>query len=94
MCVDRGMHPRLSTPLTNPPRPPQNTSIAFLNFGLMSTGSIQLAAGILLAADGIFMLVATFKYPSLFQGNAPPEGQQAAPSHATAAVAVKGPGNV
>lgn len=83
--------------LTSPPPPTthhHHHSIAFLNFGLMSTGSIQLAAGILLAADGIFMLVATFKYPSLFQGNAPPEGQQAAPSHATAPVAVKGPGNV
>lgn len=55
----------------------------------MNTGSIQLAAGILLAADGIFMLVATFKYPSLFQGNAPPEGATPAQSHA-----VKGPGNV
>ena len=67
-------------------------SIAFLNFGLMSTGSVQLAAGILLAADGILMLVATFEWPSLFAGNSPPEGVEAAQSHATSPV--KGPGNV
>ncbi len=58
----------------------------------MSTGSVQLAAGILLAADGILMLVATFKWPSLFAGNSPPEGVEAAQSHATSPV--KGPGNV
>lgn len=58
-------------------------SIAFLNFGLVSTGKLQLACGILLAIDGGIMFLIAFRYPSIFKANsgggellgtAPPKG--------------------
>ena len=78
----------LSLPL--PSLPP--FSIAFLNFGLVSTGVLQFATGIVLAVDGGLMLFATFKYPSLFAGNVP--AQPSANSAHPAAAATKGPGQV
>ncbi|TFJ86445.1 hypothetical protein NSK_002102 [Nannochloropsis salina CCMP1776] len=64
--------------------------IAFLNFGLVSTGILQFATGIVLAVDGGLMLFATFKYPTLFSGNEPALPSAGA-SH-PAAAATKGPG--
>ncbi|GAB5032288.1 golgi apparatus membrane protein tvp15 [Nannochloropsis oceanica] len=66
--------------------------IAFLNFGLVSTGVLQFATGIVLAVDGCLMFFATFRYPSLFAGNTP--AQPSASSSHPAAAASKGPGQV
>lgn len=60
-------------------------SIAFLNFGLVSTGKLQLASGILLAIDGGLMLLLTFRYPSLFAANTASD---------SGAAPAKGPGQV
>lgn len=81
-----------SFPFFLPSFPSSYNSIAFLNFGLVSTGVLQFATGIVLAVDGCLMLFATFRYPSLFAGNTP--AQPSASSSHPAAAASKGPGQV
>jgi hypothetical protein len=56
-------------------------SIAFLNFGMTTRGPLEMASGILLAAEGILMFTASFKWPRLFAAltaeepkPAPPQG--------------------
>jgi hypothetical protein len=61
-------------------------SIALLNFGLYdknSTNALLVAAGVLMAIDGLIMLLLSCKYPPIFAATAPDDEP-----------AMKGPGQV